>query len=172
MGNWIDIMYIIGSIVMTFMHGAYGPDTTICKFLMCFVGALAFRRTMNFLRVINSLTPIVTMLTNVIWELRFFMTFYFIESLLFSLMLGVLGIGNWKIEGGFRKAWFTQPSEDICVDSTLVNRITDPTFVLNSDAPNYEYYRIGLFLGNLFSVIRMSMGDFAIIGAAEFIDDD
>lgn len=109
-GNWIDILYIVGSVSMTFVHANLGPQPSISKFLMCLVGALAFRRTMGFLRILKFFSPIVTMLTNVIWSLRFFLTFYFIECLLFSLMIGVLGTGNWQIDGKFRETWFTYPT--------------------------------------------------------------
>lgn len=105
-GNWIDCLYIGGSIAMTINHSNHGPLTPASKFFICLVGALAFRRTMGYLRIFNSFTPIVTMLTNVIWELRFFFTFYYIECFLFSLMLGVLGVGNWKIEGKYKENWF------------------------------------------------------------------
>jgi hypothetical protein len=72
------------------------------KFVMAIVVSVSIRRTFNFLRVFDSLSPIVTMLNNVIWKLRFFLTFYFILVLLFSLMYGVLGVGNYKLDGGFR----------------------------------------------------------------------
>jgi hypothetical protein len=44
--------------------------------------------------------------------------------------------------------------------------------VLLPDAPGYEYYRIGLFFGNFFTVMRMSMGDTSILGALEYSHDD
>lgn len=100
------------------------------------------------------------------------MIFYFIECFLFSLMLAALGIGNHKIYGTFRETWFTFPSEEIIKNNEVVKVYTSNIKTLLSDAPNYEYYKIGLLLGNFFTVMRMSMGDFAIIASVEYIDDN
>ena len=110
---------------------------------------LAIRRTFSYLRIFKSLSPIVTMLQNVIWDLRVFLTFYVILTLLFSLMYGVLGLGNAKIPGGFRDAFYDFETSE-----------------LKSDAPGIEYDKIGLFFGNFIQTIRLSMGDFAAIDAA------
>jgi len=37
---------------------------------------------------------------------------------------------------------------------------------MSDDAPNKEYKQIGMFLGNLIQVLRVALGDFAIIGIA------
>jgi len=59
-------------------------------------------RTFTFLKIIASLSPIVTMLTNVVYDLRIFLFFYVILVVLFSLLLGILGVGNRFIEGNFK----------------------------------------------------------------------
>ena len=41
--------------------------------------------------------------------------------------------------------------------------------MLSPGAPGYEYKKIGLLLGNFLSVMRISMGDFAIITAAPYL---
>ena len=41
-----------------------------------------------------------------------------------------------------------------------------------TDAPNFEYFNIGMLFGNFLNVMRISMGDTAIIAAVEYIDDD
>jgi len=74
-------------------------------------------------------------------------------------MYGVLGTANFKIKGSFRDTyWIVDPES--------------PTgeYTLDPDAPGFEYYKIGLFLGNFFAVVRLSMGDTAIIGCAEFLE--
>jgi hypothetical protein len=43
------------------------------------------------------------MLTNVVYDLRIFLFFYVILVVLFSLLLGILGVGNRKIEGKFKE---------------------------------------------------------------------
>ena len=79
---------------MTFLHKSQGPMEMMPKLVMIVVSILAIRRTFNYLRIFSVFRPIITMLTNVVWELRIFFSFYFIMTLLFSLMYGVVGIGN------------------------------------------------------------------------------
>jgi len=126
-GNYIDLLYIWGSIAMSIIHGILTPYHNISIILMCLVALLAIRRTFNFLRIFTALSPIVTMLSNVIWQLRIFMTFFMIQTLLFSLMLGVLGIGNYKLEGEFRKTFYQKVDPDSIVRE------------LSPDTPGIEY---------------------------------
>jgi len=101
LGNYVDLVYIWGSVAMSILHMELTPYHFVSKVLMALIVTLAIRRTFNFLRIFEALSPIVTMLNNVIWELRIFLTFYFILVLLFSLMYGVIGIGNYKLAGPF-----------------------------------------------------------------------
>jgi len=126
-GNYIDLLYIWGSIAMSIIHGYLTPYHNISIILMCLVALLAIRRTFNILRIFTALSPIVTMLSNVIWQLRIFMTFFMIQTLLFSLMLGVLGIGNYKLEGEFRKTFYQKVDPDSIVRE------------LSPDTPGIEY---------------------------------
>jgi len=52
-------------------------------------------------------------------------------------MYGVLGLGNYKLDGGFKNAF------DL--------NVNDPTKQpdLKNDAPGVEYKQIGLFFGNI-----------------------
>ena len=102
LGNYVDLVYILGSILMTAVHIVTSPYEWYSKYLMSLIVFLAIRRTFNFLRIFKALSPIVTMLNNVIWELRIFMTFYAILCVLFSLWYGVLGLGNYRLRGKFR----------------------------------------------------------------------
>ena len=86
---------------MSICHYEYTAYIISSKVMMSVIVTLAIRRTFNFLRIFEALSPIVTMLFNVIWQLRIFMTFYFILILLFSLMYGVLGVGNYQLKGNF-----------------------------------------------------------------------
>jgi len=43
--------------------------------------------------------------------------------------------------------------------------------VLDPSAPGIEYIKIGLFFGNIFQVVRISMGDFAVIAAADYLPE-
>lgn len=40
---------------------------------------------------------------------------------------------------------------------------------MRNDAPGLEYAKIGLFFGNFMSVMRISMGDFALMEAVEYL---
>jgi hypothetical protein len=78
------------------------PRKVMCKVFMLIIIFLGLLRTFTFLKIIASLSPIVTMLTNVVYDLRIFLFFYVILVVLFSLLLGILGIGNRNIEGNFK----------------------------------------------------------------------
>ena len=67
LGNYVDLVYIFGSIAMTFVHIMYSPYLPISKVIISVIVILAIRRTFNFLRIFSALSPIVTMLNNVIW---------------------------------------------------------------------------------------------------------
>lgn len=155
-GNYFDLIYIFGSFIMAFVHWG-NPYSFASKLLMSVIVTLAIRRTFNFLRIFNALSPIVTMLNNVIWQLRIFLTFYFILVILFSLMYGVLGIGNYKLYGAFRTNF-----------DVNVNKPGLPA-ELDDGAPGVEYKKIGLFFGNILQTVRISMGDFGVIGAADYL---
>lgn len=81
------------------------PEDIACKILMIFIILLAVIKTFFYLKIFAALSPIVTMLANVIYDLRIFMLFYIILIVLFSLLLGVLGLGNKNIEGGFKNMY-------------------------------------------------------------------
>lgn len=158
LGNYIDLIYIWGSLAMSVLHIIEGPEVFVSKLLMAIVVTLAIRRTFNFLRIFQAFSPIVTMLNNVIWQLRIFMTFYFILILLFSLMYGVLGVGNYNLPGKFRDTFWTEGQDG-------------KEGKLSPDAPGIEYEKIGLFWGNIFQTVRISMGDFAVIAAADYLPE-
>lgn len=152
-GNYVDLIYIYGSVAMCIVHLIQGPYSWYSKLLMIVTIMLAIRRTFNFLKIMNSLSPIVTMLNNVFWDLKVFLLFYIVLTLLFSLMYGVIGLGNAYGPGGFRDAFFDYS-----------------TGALKEGSPGYEYDKIGLFLGNIFTTVRLSMGDFASIEAADTLE--
>ena len=107
LGNYVDLVYIFGSLVMTILHmtlqkGAYDWPS---KLLMLLVVTLAIRRTFNYLRIFSALSPIVTMINKVVFDLNTFMLFYLILCVLFSLMWGILGLGNPSEEGSFQDDW-------------------------------------------------------------------
>jgi hypothetical protein len=126
-GNLMNMIYIFSAVSMSIVHGLNGPDTMASKWLTCINGILVIRRTFYILKIFESLSPIVTMLIGVIIDLKDFMTFYFIQCALFSLMLGVLGV---------------------------------------TDGMG-EYTELGYLSGNFITMMRLSMGDFVLIGSIE-----
>jgi hypothetical protein len=156
LGNYADLVYIFGSVAMSFVHMS-DPYSFGSKLLMSIIVILAIRRTFNFLRIFSVLSPIVTMLNNVIWDLRIFLTFYFILVTLFSLMYGVLGLGNVFLKGAFQNAYNVNKDDP------------DKPPELSGSAPGVEYKKIGLFLGNILQTIRISMGDFGCIAASDYL---
>lgn len=123
-GNVFNTIYIYSAVAMSVVHASLGAAHIASKWLTCINGLLVIRRTFYILKIFESLSPIVTMLIGVIIDLKDFMTFYFIQCMLFSLMLGVLGV-----TGGFD-----------------------------------EYEKLGYLGGNFFTMMRLSMGDGALLG--------
>ena len=68
LGNWVDMLYLAGSVGMGILHmtlekGAYAIAS---KILMLLVITLAIRRTFNYLRIFDALSPIVSMINQVL----------------------------------------------------------------------------------------------------------
>lgn len=141
--NYFDVLYIIVSIVNIVVQFLNGPFIIACKLMMMFILLIGLYKTFMFLRIFSSLSPIVNMLKNVIYDLRIFLTFYAILIVLFSLLFGILGVGNPNIEGGYRDAWKVYQETD------------------EQGYPGEEYKHIGIFIANIMVTLRMSMGDFS-----------
>ena len=54
------------------------------------------------MRIFSAFCNLVTMMNNVIFSLRIFMTFFAIMIILFTLMYAVLGIGNVAVPGDYQ----------------------------------------------------------------------
>ena len=124
LSNYMDFSFIAGSGVMAILHTipGIGPRSFVGRFFMVFVILCSIRRTFNFLRIFSFFCTLVTMMNNVVWSLKIFLTFFFILQFLFALMYAVLGIGNLKIPGDYKKAFGESPA----------------------DAPNFSYSLIGM----------------------------
>lgn len=92
--NFNDVVYIYGSIANIITQASLGPYNTISRVLMIFIVLMLIVKTFFFLRIFPILTPIVVMITDVIYDLRIFLFFYFILILGFSQVFAVLGLGN------------------------------------------------------------------------------
>lgn len=92
------------------------------------------------------------MLVKVIEELQVFISLYTLLIVLFSLLLGIIGVGNPYIDGKFKK-YFGEGAEEIY-----------------GEMPGEEYLSVGLFIANILATLRMSFGDFDF-EAAVLLDD-
>lgn len=156
--NYPQLLYVMASILMTITHVIMMPQDFICKLIMILVIALMIARTFKQMRIIEVFAHIVEMLFQVSKDLQVFIFFYFIIIILFSMLISVLGIGNPAIEKDFRLA-FPQPKTE---KEELEGR---------GDVPNSEYKHIGLVVGHMIDIIKMSVGDFGIISKSMYTVD-
>lgn len=114
-------------------------------------------KLVNILKIFGILTPIVVMLKKVIYDLRIFLFFFFLLTFKFSLITSIMGLGNRNVEGPFRKIYkdydFNKPFDEC-----------------GGYMPGLEYNKIGLLLGNFLSVLRIGIGDFAILDFVGFLN--
>jgi len=82
--NYSDLAYVYGSIANGILQITMGPAHISSKIVMCIIVVLLITKTFFFLRIFPSLTPIVVMLSEVIFDLKVFLFFYAILILLFS----------------------------------------------------------------------------------------
>ena len=153
--NWVDVFYIGGSITQCLLHLEKGPFNFESKFVMIFVIMFSLIRTFKFMRIFKDFSPIVTMLTTVVYDLKAFLLFYIILNGLFSLLFGIVGI---------------------CNLNESINKLFHDAFDEDADKgeayPGVEYRFIGLFVGNIFSSLRVSVGDYARLEAANWLNDE
>jgi hypothetical protein len=139
--NYADMIYVSLSLFNIYSQIDKGPYHIVSRTIMCLIILQIVNKTFFFLRIFPSLTPIVVMITSVIYDLRIFMLFYFIMISFFCLLYAVLGLG--------------MPEEN---SNNFKNGI-DPKGVAS------EYQAVGLLVGEFMWTFRMSMGDFSAIGA-------
>ena len=87
---------------------------------MCVIVVLLVVKTFFFLRIRTSFTPIVIMLTNVIYDLRIFLMFYMILIFMFSQLFNVIGVGLTDVQD-----LFLESLEEDCFDYTADLNFTE-----------------------------------------------
>lgn len=195
--NYLDLFFVNLSTINCILQFTLHPRTLTCKIIMILIIFLGLLRTFTFLKIVASLSPIVTMLTNVVFDLRIFLFFYLILTVLFSLLLGIIGLGNRDIEGPFQDLYNKKVCQGLCdnpldfecsvtrADSNYDTLCGDPLGTervlylagietCKSDCesaaeeyPGIEYKVVGLFIGNIIQTLRMSLGDFGFDAAME-----
>ena len=101
--NYSDFISIFSGIINIGQQFIMSPFTVAARANMILVVFMLLLKTLFFLRVIESMSSIVTMIRNVVYDLRVFLTFYAIITVLFSLLIDILGIGNFKLAEEFAK---------------------------------------------------------------------
>ena len=166
--NYADMIYIWSSVVTLVLQNVIGPAHLISKIFMIIIVFLALIKTFFFLRIFTALSPIVTMLTNVIYDLRIFMFFYSILIVMFALHLGILGIGNPYVPGIYQDKYYPYQEDDNSAEAAT-RRFLKPKGAGKgnkgsgddaANSPIAEYNQINLATAYLITTLRMSMGDF------------
>ena len=125
--NWADFVYIYGSLVNVVIQNIVGPDEVITEVLMCIIVVLLLVKTFFFLRIRTSFTPIVIMLTNVIYDLRIFLMFYMILIFMFSQLFNVIGVGLSETHDLFLESLLEEDCYNYTVDLNYTEWFTDNT---------------------------------------------
>ena len=100
--NYIDQMHIwCGFASIIIQIGTYKPydpgNSYVGDVFLIIVTFLMLIKTFFYLRIFSSLSYIVTMMKKVFYDLGVFMYFYLILILMFSVILGILKVGNFKL---------------------------------------------------------------------------
>lgn len=141
-----DMIYILGGFTNVMLQKFGNPFHISSKVCLTLILMQQLKKTFFFLRLFDNLSYLVTMLNTVLYDLRVFLLFYFILVGLFSMIFSVLGTANEKIEGSFKKHY------------DRIQLAADPnTITLYTGS---EYKMIGKIMGNFFTTLRLSLGDF------------
>ena len=98
--NLVGFLYLVFSLTQIIMHLSIGPFQFYSKLAMTCVLMLSLSKTFFYLRIFSSFSTIIKMLTTVLKDLQIFILFFLLLLFKFSLMLGVLGLGNLKFNDG------------------------------------------------------------------------
>lgn len=150
--NYVDQLHIwVGYLNVYFQYSFEddeGPRNPHCQLSMIFCTIFMLIKTFFYLRIFGNMTALVIMMKYVISDLRVFIFFYLIQLIIFSIILGVLYVGNYDDpeDGNVAKYY-----------KTLINTATGYKF---NDYPGYEYKHISLFSANIMRTLRFSLGDY------------
>jgi len=147
-GNYLKIIYLVGGVMNIYFQMTRDPHDFWTKFCLILVQILQIHKTFYFLMIFTKLSAIVTMLGDVFSDLKVFLFFYYILILLFSMTFAVLGLGNEKQGGAFKKLWEAAEAAKVAKGDSI------------AEYPGSEYYHVGKFLGYFITTLRISMGDF------------
>lgn len=139
---------MVVGILMIVMQFNLPPQSFLNKLITSFLLLLQLLKSFFYLKIFEQFSYIVTMINRVIKHLQIFMIFLFILLFIFGMIFSVIGVGNPNIpDSGFRN--YSQ-------QLMMHNKVNNDLLIL----PNKEYNQIGIFVGNMFMVLRMMLGDF------------
>lgn len=118
------------------------------QILMIIVTMLLLIKTFFFLRIFKSLSFLVTMVKQVIYDLKVFMLFFILLIFMFAIVMSILDIQQYKY------------SDNKGIRDILLL----PSF------SGQEYLKINRFIANMIFVYRISLGDYDF-GASTVLDD-
>jgi hypothetical protein len=136
--NFTDVVYLVFSVINILVTAAIGPFHPISRILMSLITLLIISKTMFFLRIVSSFSPVVIMVTSVLRELRVYVVIYFFIAFVLSLMFNVLGVGLVKND--------------------------DPDSNIGNKPQNPEYSILGNLIGHVIQSVRLSQVDPTSIG--------
>ena len=68
----------------------------VSQIVMIFFTIMMLVKTFFFMRIFEQFTKLVIMIKNVVSDLMEFIIFYLVLLVMFSVVLGVLGVGNYE----------------------------------------------------------------------------
>lgn len=154
-GQWNlnDLNYMLVQIINIYVHFSHEDLKTLVPIVtMVIVLFLTTLKSLNYLQIIESVSILVNLVTQVIYDLRLFMIFFLILVYMFALVVGTIGVGNLYLKGG---------------EAIVSKGKGSKKKMLDLD----NYYFIEQFFGNIIDMYRYSLGDIDI-GRATILKDE
>lgn len=146
--NHSDLFYIAAQIINFLVHINNTNHSDIVSVIMIVIVLfMTTHKVMFYLQNVESVSILVNLVTQVIYDLRLFMIFFFVLVYMFALVVGTLGVGNLMLKGQGAIASKGKGSRKK---------------IVNLD----NYYYIQQFFGNIIDMFRYSIGDIDIGRAA------
>jgi len=102
--NYNDMTFIWSVLIVLFLQRFeyMQTDDFVCKLLLVLTATCSIIKTFFFMRIFKNISYLVTMIFQVVIDLMPFLLFYTILIIFFSLYFGILGLGNYNVDGIYR----------------------------------------------------------------------
>lgn len=138
MWNYSDQCHIWLGYSNIVVHQVQPPHWHSTKFLSIIVTFFLLIKTFFFLRIFGELSYLVTMMKQVVYDLKVFMIFYFILIWIAALILNIIELGNFSEH----------------------RNVANKKLLKATTYPGIEYKELPKFLRQVVGAIRISLGDF------------